>query len=73
MGRPQEMAFLQAPGGWFRAYTWAGHAHSGTPPQASLGSRDPPFSCQTIFTGSLGTCVGKQKPTLPPRGPCDFP
>ena len=43
MGRPQEMAFLQAPGRWFRAYTWAAHAHSGSPPQASLGSRDQPL------------------------------
>ena len=57
MGRPQEMAFLRAAAGSFRAHTWAAHAHSGSQAHASLGSPDPPLSCQTICTGSLGTCL----------------
>ena len=40
------MAFLRAESAWFRANTWA-----------ALGSPDPPLSCQTICTGSLGTCL----------------
>ena len=73
MGRPQVMAFLR-PG-------WAGFGPRPGPcmrtlaplPQASLGSPDPPLSYHTIFIGSLGTCLGKRKPSLPPRGPRDFP
>ena len=51
------MAFLRAESAWFRANTWAAHAHSGSQAHASLGSPDPPLSCQTICTGSLGTCL----------------
>ena len=36
------MAFLRAAVGWFRAYTGAAHAHSGSPPLPSLGSWHPP-------------------------------
>ena len=39
------MAFLRAAAGWFRAYTWAARAHSGSPSQAFLGSRDSPLRC----------------------------
>ena len=51
------MAFLRAESAWFWAKTWAAHAHSGSQAHASLGSPDPPLSCQTICTGSLGTCL----------------
>ena len=71
-GDPQEMAFLRATAGSFRAYSWAVHAHSGSQAHASLGSPDPPLSCQTICTGSLGTCL-ETEATPTPRGPCDFP
>ena len=72
MGRPQEMAFLRAAAGSFRAHTWAAHAHSGSQAHASLGSPDPPFRGHSSFTGSLGTCPWTQEPSLPPRGPRDF-
>ena len=45
MGKPPEMAFHRAAAGSFPAYAWTARAHSGTPQQASLGSRDPPLSC----------------------------
>ena len=67
------MAFLRAAAGSFRAYTWAAHAHSGAQAHTSLGSPDPPFRGHSSSTGSLGTCSGKQKPSLPLRGPHDFP
>ena len=66
------MAFLRAAAGWFRAYTWAAHAHSGAQAHTSLGSPDPPFRGHSSFTGSLGTCPWTQEPSLPPRGPRDF-
>ena len=72
-GGPQEMAFLRAAAGSFRAYTWAAHAHSGSQAHASLGSPDPPFRGHSSCTGSLGTCPWTQEPSLPPRGPRDFP
>ena len=67
------MAFLRAAAGSFRAYKWAARAHSGSPPEASLGSPDPPFRGHSSSTGSLGTCPWTQEPYLPPRGPRDFP
>ena len=66
------MAFLRAEAGWFRAYSWAGHALSDSPPQASLGSRYPPFRGHSSFTGSLGTCPWTLEPFLPASGPRDF-
>ena len=41
-GGPQEVAFLRAAAAWFRTQSWAAHGDSGSPPQASLRSRDPP-------------------------------
>ena len=61
------MAFLRAAAGSFRAYSWAAHAHSGSQAHASLGSPDPPLSCQTICTGSLGTCLGNGSPPCHPE------
>ena len=52
------MAFLRAEAGSFRAYTWAARAHSGSPPQASLGSRDPTLRCL------LPTPEGSRNPPL---------
>ena len=72
MGRPQEMAILRAEAAWLRANTWAAHAHSGSPALASLGSPNPPFRGHSSSTGSLGTCLWTQEPSLPPRGPHDF-
>ena len=66
------MAFLRAESAWFRANTWAAHAHSGSPAHASLGSRDPPFRGHSSFTESLGTCPWTQEPSQPPRGPREF-
>ena len=71
-GGPQEMAFLRAAAGSFRAYTWAAHAHSGSQAHAFLGSPDPPFRGHSSSTGSLGTCPWTQEPSLPPKGPRDF-
>ena len=62
MGRPQEMAFLRAAAGSFRAYTWAAHAHSGAQAHTSLGSPNPPFRGHSSSTGSLGTCLWTQEP-----------
>ena len=73
MGRPPEIAFLRAAGAWFGSYTWAAHSHSGSQAHASLGSPDPPFRGHSSSTGSLGTCPWTQEPSLPPRGPRDFP
>ena len=61
-GGPQEMAFLRAAAGSFRAYTWAAHAHSGSQAHAFLGSPDPPFRGHSSSTGSLGTCLWTQEP-----------
>ena len=66
------MAFLQAAAGSFRAYTWAALAHSGSQAHTSLGSPNPPFRGHSSSTGSLGTCLWTQEPSLPPRGPRDF-
>ena len=55
------MAFLPAEAAWFRANTWAAHAHSGSQAHTSLGSPDPPFRGHSSSTGSLRTCSGKQK------------
>ena len=66
------MAFLRAESAWFRANTWAAHAHSGSQAHASLGSPDPPFRGHSSSTRSLGTCPWTQEPSLPPRGPRDF-
>ena len=66
------MAFLRAAAGSFRAYTWAAHAHSGSQAHTSLGSPDPPFRGHSSSTGSLGTFLWTQEPSLPPRGPHDF-
>ena len=71
-GGPQELAFLPATAGSFRAYTWAAHAHSGSQAHTSLGSPDPPFRGHSSSSGSLGTCLWTQEPSLPPRGPRDF-
>ena len=37
------------------------------------GSPDPPLRGHSSFRGSLGNGPWKQKPSLPPRGPRDFP
>ena len=47
--------------------------HRAPPPQASLRQGAPPLRLQARFTGSLGSCPGKRKPSLPPRGPRVFP
>ena len=57
MGRPPGDGFSPSRGWLPRAYMWAAHAHSGSQAHLSLGSPDPPLSCQTICTGSLGTCL----------------
>ena len=67
------MAFLRAAAGSFRAYMWAAHAHSGAQAHTSLRSPDPPFRGHRSSTGSLDTCPWTQEPSLPPRGPRDFP
>ena len=43
------------------------------PPQASLRAWAPPLRYPARFTGSLRSCPGKRKPSLPPRGPRVFP
>ena len=67
------MAFLRTAAGSFGAYTWAAHAHSGSQAHTSLDSPDPRFRGHSSYTGSLGTCPWTQEPSLPPRGPRDFP
>ena len=67
------MAFLRAAAGSFRAYRWAAPAHSGSQAHTSLGSPDPPFRGHSSSTVSLGTYPWTQEPSLPPRGPRDFP
>ena len=57
MGRLQGDGFSPSRGWLPRAYMWAAHAHSGSQAHLSLGAPDPPLSCQTICTGSLGTCL----------------
>ena len=71
---PQEMAVVQAAAGWFPAKSrgLAG-TRQAPPPQTSLWQRAPPLRYQPRFTGSLGSCPGNWKPSLPPRGPCVFP
>ena len=73
MRRPPGDGFSPSRGWLVRAYTWAAHAHSGSQAHTSLGSPDPPFRGHSSFTGSLRTCSGKQQPSLPLRGPHDFP
>ena len=67
MGRPQEMAILRAEAAWLRANTWAAHAHSGSPTTSLPRSLAPPWSCLTICTGSLGTCLGNGSPPCHPE------
>ena len=73
-GGPQEMAFVRAVAGWFRAKTRAGQAQ-GRPPHHNppSGQRAPPLTYQPRFTGSLSSCPGTWKPSLPPRGLRVFP
>ena len=60
------MAFVRAAAGSFRDYTWAPRAHSGSPPQASLGSREPPLRC--LLTHPSGVTIptheGSRDPPL---------
>ena len=60
------MAFLRAAARGFRAYTWAARAHSGSPPQASLGSWDSPLRCLLTHPGGVTspTPEGSRDPTL---------
>ena len=68
------MAFVRGTAGWFPAKT-LGRAGAGMapPPQASLGQRAPPLRYQARIKGSLGSCPGTRKPSLPPRGLHVFP
>ena len=64
------MAFVSSTAVWFRAKVqgWAGPGLD-IQPQPPSGQRTPHLRCQARFTGSLGSCPGKRKPSLPPRGP----
>ena len=66
MSEPRMACFQQRRG--------AGQAHCRPPlPEASFRATCPTLEISGRFTGSLGSCLGKQKPSLPPRGPCFFP
>ena len=68
-GGPQEIAFMGAAAGWFRAKT-LGPPGTCRPPHHKhpLGQPAPPLRYQARFTGSLGSFPGNWKPSLLPRG-----
>ena len=67
------MAFVRAAAGWFRAKTRGGAGPGQAPPHKPPWAQcAPPLRYQARFTGSLGSCPGNWKPSLPPRGPCLF-
>ena len=72
-GRPQGDGFPPSRG----CLVWgpeAGRACAGRPPHHKpvCGQRAPPLRYLARFTGSLGSCPGKRKSSLPPRGPRVF-
>ena len=67
-GGPQEMAFVRAGAGQFRAQTRTpACAHGPLHHKPPSGQHAPPLSNLARFPGSLGTRPGKRKPFLAPE------
>ena len=72
MGRPPGDGFSPSSGGQRSGQDLSRPYALRLPITSFPGSSDPPFRCHSSFTGSLGTCPFKQKPSLPPRRRRDF-